>query len=27
LFVSNANGATSFRGSDSATLTFTLTVP
>jgi hypothetical protein len=27
LFVSNTNGATSFRGSDSATLTFTLTVP
>ncbi|MGZ4858394.1 MAG: hypothetical protein ACXV5R_04370 [Candidatus Angelobacter sp.] len=27
LFVSNSNGATSFRGSDSATLTFTLTVP
>src|SRR5258707_3142609 len=27
LFVSNANGATSFTGSDSATLTFTLTVP
>jgi hypothetical protein len=27
LFVSNANGATAFSGSDSATLTFTLTVP
>jgi hypothetical protein len=27
LFVSNINGATSFRGNDSATLTFTLTVP
>lgn len=27
LFVSNANGATAFTGSDSATLTFTLTVP
>ena len=27
LFVSNVNGATSFRGSDSATLTFVLTVP
>jgi len=27
LFVSNVNGATSFRGSDSATLTFTMTVP
>jgi hypothetical protein len=27
LFVSNTNGATSFRGSDSATLTFTMTVP
>jgi hypothetical protein len=27
LFVSNVNGATAFRGSDSATLTFTLTVP
>jgi hypothetical protein len=27
LFVSNVNGATSFRGNDSATLTFTLTVP
>jgi hypothetical protein len=27
LFVSNANGATVFTGSDSATLTFTLTVP
>jgi hypothetical protein len=27
LFVSNVNGATSFRGSDAATLTFTLTVP
>ena len=27
LFVSNVNGATVFRGSDSATLTFTLTVP
>ena len=27
LFVSNSNGATSFRGSDSATLTFTMTVP
>jgi len=27
LFVSNTNGATAFRGSDSATLTFTITVP
>jgi len=27
LFVSNVNGATAFTGSDSATLTFTLTVP
>ena len=27
LFVSNANGGTAFTGSDSATLTFTLTVP
>ena len=27
LFVSNVNGATSFRGGDNATLTFTLTVP
>ena len=27
LFVSNTNGATAFRGSDSATLTFTMTVP
>jgi hypothetical protein len=27
LFVSNANGATSFRGTDNATLTFTMTVP
>jgi hypothetical protein len=27
LFVSNVNGATSFRGADAATLTFTLTVP
>ncbi len=27
LFVSNANGATAFNGSDAATLTFTLTVP
>jgi hypothetical protein len=27
LFVSNVNGATAFRGSDSATLTFVLTVP
>jgi hypothetical protein len=27
LFVSNTNGATTFRGSDSATLTFTMTVP
>jgi hypothetical protein len=27
LFVSNANGATAFQGSDSATLTFTMTVP
>jgi hypothetical protein len=27
LFVSNVNGTTAFRGSDSATLTFTLTVP
>jgi hypothetical protein len=27
LFVSNVNGATSFRGNDSATLTFVLTVP
>ncbi|HEV7675783.1 MAG TPA: hypothetical protein VGQ12_14730 [Candidatus Angelobacter sp.] len=27
LFVSNVNGATSFRGSDAATLTFTMTVP
>jgi hypothetical protein len=27
LFVSNANGATSFRGGDNATLTFTMTVP
>lgn len=27
LFVSDTNGATAFRGSDSATLTFTLTVP
>lgn len=27
LFVSNANGATAFTGSDSATLTFTMTVP
>jgi hypothetical protein len=27
LFVSNLNGATSFRGADAATLTFTLTVP
>ena len=27
LFVSNVNGATSFRGNDGATLTFTLTVP
>jgi hypothetical protein len=27
LFVSNVNGATSFRGNDAATLTFTLTVP
>lgn len=27
LFVSNANGATAFAGSDTATLTFTLTVP
>lgn len=27
LFVSNANGAGSYRGSDSATLTYTLTVP
>ena len=27
LFVSNTNGATAFQGSDSATLTFTMTVP
>ena len=27
LFVSNVNGATSFRGGDNATLTFTMTVP
>jgi hypothetical protein len=27
LFVSNTNGATAFRGSDAATLTFTMTVP
>ena len=27
LFVSNVNGTTSFRGSDNATLTFTMTVP
>jgi hypothetical protein len=27
LFVSNTNGVTAFRGSDSATLTFTMTVP
>jgi hypothetical protein len=27
LFVSNVNGAASFRGNDNATLTFTLTVP
>jgi hypothetical protein len=27
LFVSNANGATAFQGSDAATLTFTMTVP
>jgi hypothetical protein len=27
LFVSNVNGAGAFNGSDSATLTYTLTVP